>query len=249
MTNDQLKGQTAIVTGGARGIGKEIVLKLAGVGANIVIADLMTEQAVETAEEVKKLGSKALIQKVDISKMADVENMVKNTINEFKTIDILINNAGVTRDTLLIRMKEEDWDFVLKVNLTGTFNCTKSVAKFMIKQRKGRIVNIASIVGIMGNAGQSNYSASKAGIIGLTKTSAREFASRNITVNAIAPGFIDTEMTQSLNEKVKQQLKDQIPLGKLGMPEDIANCAKFLVSDDAAYITGQVINVNGGMLM
>ncbi len=244
-----LKGQTAVVTGGARGIGKEISLALARDGANIVIADLIAEQSEETAEEIKKLNCKALIQKVDISKTADVENMVQNTINEFKTLDILINNAGVTRDTLMVRMKEEDWDFVLKVNLTGTFNCSKAAAKYMMKQRKGRIVNIASIVGVMGNAGQANYSASKAGIIGLTKTSARELASRNITVNAVAPGFIDTEMTRSLNENIKQQLKEQIPVGKLGRPEDIANCIKFLVSDDASYITGQVIHVNGGMLM
>ena len=244
-----LKGQTAVVTGGARGIGKEISLVLAREGANIVIADLIAEQSEETAEEIKKLDCKALIQKVDVSKAADVENMVQNTINEFKTLDILINNAGVTRDTLMVRMKEEDWDFVLKVNLTGTFNCSKAAAKYMMKQRKGRIVNIASIVGVMGNAGQANYSASKAGIIGLTKTSARELASRNITVNAVAPGFIDTEMTRSLNENIKQQLKEQIPVGKLGRPEDIANCIKFLVSDDASYITGQVIHVNGGMLM
>ncbi|MBR34667.1 MAG: beta-ketoacyl-ACP reductase [Nitrospinae bacterium] len=244
-----LKGQTAVVTGGARGIGKEISLALARDGANIVIADLIAEQSEETAEEIKKLNCKALIQKVDISKTADVENMVQNTINEFKTLDILINNAGVTRDTLMVRMKEEDWDFVMKVNLTGTFNCSKAAAKYMMKQRKGRIVNIASIVGVMGNAGQANYSASKAGIIGLTKTSARELASRNITVNAVAPGFIDTEMTRSLNENIKQQLKEQIPVGKLGKPEDIANCIKFLVSDDASYITGQVIHVNGGMLM
>ncbi len=244
-----LKGQTAVVTGGARGIGKEIALSLARDGANIVIADLMTEQSEETAEEIKKLNCKALIQKVDVSKTADVEGMVKNTIDEFKALDILINNAGVTRDTLIVRMKEEDWDFVLRVNLTGTFNCTKAAAKYMMKQRKGKIVNIASIVGAMGNAGQANYSASKAGIIGLTKTSARELASRNITVNAVAPGFIDTEMTRSLNENIKQQLKEQIPMGKLGMPEDIANCIKFLVSDDASYITGQVVHVNGGMLM
>ena len=244
-----LKGQTAVVTGGARGIGKEISLALARDGANIVIADLIAEQSEETAEEIKKLNCKALIQKVDISKTADVENMVQNTINEFKTLDILINNAGVTRDTLMVRMKEEDWDFVLKVNLTGTFNCSKAAAKYMMKQKKGRIVNIASIVGVMGNAGQANYSASKAGIIGLTKTSARELASRNITVNAVAPGFIDTEMTRSLNENIKQQLKEQIPMGKLGRPEDIANCIKFLVSDDASYITGQVVHVNGGMLM
>ena len=249
MTNDQLKGQTAVVTGGARGIGKEIALALARDGANIVIADLITEQSEETAEEIKKLSCNALVQKVDVSKTADVEDMVRNTINEFKTLDILINNAGVARDALIVRMKEKDWDFVLKVNLTGTFNCTKAAAKYMMKQRKGRIVNITSIVGVMGNAGQANYSASKAGIIGLTKTSARELASRNITVNAVAPGFIDTEMTQSLNENIKQQLKEQIPMGKLGRPEDIANCIKFLVSDDASYRTGQVIHVNGGMLM
>lgn len=244
-----LKGQSAIITGGARGIGKEIALTLAKAGANIVIADLVLEQAQKTAEELKSLGCQALAQKVDVSKMQDVETMVQNTVNEFKTLDILVNNAGVTKDTLLIRMKEEDWEFVLKVNLTGTFNCTKTAAKIMIKQRKGRIVNIASIVGVMGNPGQANYSASKAGIIGLTKTTARELASRNISVNAVAPGFIDTEMTQSLNEKVKQQLKDQIPLGKLGQPEDIANCVKFLVSSNASYITGQVIHVNGGMYM
>jgi 3-oxoacyl-[acyl-carrier protein] reductase len=209
----------------------------------------MTGQSEETAEKIKKLNCKALIQKVDVSKTADVEGMVKNTIDEFKALDILINNAGVTRDTLIVRMKEEDWDFVLRVNLTGTFNCTKAAAKYMMKQRKGKIVNIASIVGAMGNAGQANYSASKAGIIGLTKTSARELASRNITVNAVAPGFIDTEMTRSLNENIKQQLEEQIPMGKLGRPEDIANCIKFLVSDDASYITGQVVHVNGGMLM
>tara|TARA_B100000315_G_scaffold242949_1_gene265758 strand:- start:554 stop:1297 length:744 start_codon:yes stop_codon:yes gene_type:complete len=245
----QLKGQTAVVTGGARGIGKEIALALARDGANIVIADLTAKESEETAEEIKKLSCKALIQKVDVSKTADVEDMVQNTIKEFKTLDILINNAGVTRDTLIVRMKQEDWDFVLKVNLTGTFNCTKAAAKYMMKQRKGKIVNIASIVGVMGNAGQANYSASKAGIIGLTKTSARELASRNITVNAVAPGFIDTEMTQSLNENIKQELKEHIPMGKLGRPEDIANCVKFLVSDSASYITGQVIHVNGGMLM
>ena len=244
-----LNGQTTVVTGGARGIGKEISLALARDGANIVVADLIVEQAEETAEEIRKLGCKALAQKVDVSKMADVENMVQCAINEFKSLDILINNAGVTRDALLVRMKEEDWDFVLRVNLTGTFNCIKAAAKYMMKQRNGRIVNIASIVGVMGNAGQANYSASKAGIIGLTKTAARELASRNITVNAVAPGFIDTEMTQSLSEDIKQRLKEQIPLGKLGMPEDIANCVKFLVSDNASYITGQVIHVNGGMLM
>lgn len=244
-----LKEQTAIITGGARGIGKEIALTLARAGANIVIADLILEKAQETADEVKKLGANALTVQVDVTKKEDVDNMLQETLKEYNSVDILINNAGVTRDTLIIRMKEEDWDFVLRVNLKGTFNCLKSAAKLMIKQRKGKIVNIASIVGFTGNVGQANYSASKAGVIALTKTAARELASRNITVNAIAPGFIDTDMTKSLNEEIKQKLKEQIPLGKLGMPEDIAHSVKFLVSEEASYITGQVIHVNGGMFM
>lgn len=244
-----LKEQTAIITGGARGIGKEIALTLARAGANVVIADLVLEKAQETADEVKKLGAKALVVQVDVTNKEDVDKLLQKTLKEYNSVDILINNAGVTRDTLIIRMKEEDWDFVLKVNLKGTFNCLKSAAKVMIKQRKGKIVNIASIVGFTGNVGQANYSASKAGVIALTKTAARELASRNITVNAIAPGFIDTDMTKSLNEEIKQKLKEQIPLGKLGMPEDIAHSVKFLVSEEASYITGQVIHVNGGMFM
>lgn len=244
-----LKEQTAIITGGARGIGKEIALTLARAGANVVIADLVLEKAQETADEVKKLGAKALVVQVDVTNKEDVDKLLQKTLKEYSSVDILINNAGVTRDTLIIRMKEEDWDFVLKVNLKGTFNCLKSAAKVMIKQRKGKIVNIASIVGFTGNVGQANYSASKAGVIALTKTAARELASRNITVNAIAPGFIDTDMTKSLNEEIKQKLKEQIPLGKLGMPEDIAHSVKFLVSEEASYITGQVIHVNGGMFM
>jgi len=242
-------GKSAIITGGARGIGREIALALAKSGANIVIADLISEEAQKTADEIKSLGRKAIALKTNVTIVNDVENMIQSTINEYKSVDILINNAGVTRDALLMRMKSEDWDFVLKVNLTGAFNCIKSAAKFMVKQRKGKIVNIASIVGFTGNVGQANYSASKAGIISLTKTAARELASRNITVNAVAPGFIDTEMTQNLSEKIKEKLKEQIPLGSLGMPEDIANCVKFLVSNEASYITGQVIHVNGGMLM
>ncbi len=242
-------GKSAIVTGGARGIGREIALALAKSGANIVIADLISEEAQKTADEIKSLGRKAIALKTNVTTVNDVENMIQAAINEYKSVDILINNAGVTRDALLMRMKSEDWDFVLKVNLTGAFNCIKSAAKFMVKQKKGKIVNIASIVGFTGNIGQANYSASKAGIMSLTKTAARELASRNITVNAVAPGFIDTEMTQNLSEKIKEKLKEQIPLGCLGMPEDIANCVKFLVSNEASYITGQVIHVNGGMLM
>ncbi len=242
-------GKSAIVTGGARGIGREIALALAKSGANIVIADLISEEAQKTADEIKSLGRKAIALKTNVTTVNDVENMIQAAINEYKSVDILINNAGVTRDALLMRMKSEDWDFVLKVNLTGAFNCIKSAAKFMVKQRKGKIVNIASIVGFTGNVGQANYSASKAGIMSLTKTAARELASRNITVNAVAPGFIDTEMTQALSEKIKEKLKEQIPLGYLGMPADIANCVKFLVSNEASYITGQVIHVNGGMLM
>ena len=242
-------GKSAIVTGGARGIGREIALALAKSGANIVIADLISEEAQKTADEIKSLGSKAIALKTDVTSLKDVENMIQAANNEYKSVDILINNAGITRDALLMRMKSEDWDFVLKVNLTGAFNCLKSAAKFMVKQRKGKIVNISSIVGFTGNIGQANYSASKAGIMSLTKTAARELASRNITVNAVAPGFIDTEMTQNLNEKIKEKLKEQIPFGRLGMPEDIANCVKFLVSNEASYITGQVIHVNGGMLM
>lgn len=242
-------GKSAIITGGARGIGREIALALAKSGANIVIADLISEEAQKTADEIKSLGRKAIALKTNVTTVNDVENMIQAANNEYKSVDILINNAGVTRDALLMRMKSEDWDFVLKVNLTGAFNCIKSAAKFMVKQRKGKIVNIASIVGFTGNVGQANYSASKAGIISLTKTAARELASRNITVNAVAPGFIDTEMTQNLSEKIKEKLKEQIPFGRLGMPEDIANCVKFLVSNEASYITGQVIHVNGGMLM
>jgi 3-oxoacyl-[acyl-carrier protein] reductase len=245
----KLEGRVAIVTGGGRGIGRYIALILAEEGADMVVSDIDTEGISETAEGIRSLGRRSLPIKSDVSLVDDVNNMVDRCISEFEKVDILINNAGITRDSLLVRMKEEDWDMVLRVNLTGTFNCMKAVTKHMMKQRSGKIVNIASIVGVMGNAGQANYSASKAGIIGLTKSIAKELAPRGINVNAIAPGFIDTDMTRSLPEKRREELLRQIPMGRFGVSKDIANCIKFLVSDDSDYITGQVIHVNGGMWM
>ncbi len=245
---NKLEGRVAIVTGGGRGIGRSIALTLAEEGADLIVSDIDPEGISETAEGVRSLGRKSQAVKADVSIVADVKHMVDKCIAEFGKVDILINNAGITRDSLLVRMKEEDWDIVLKVNLTGTFNCMKAVTKYMMKQRKGRIVNIASIVGVMGNAGQANYASSKAGIIGLTKSIAKELAPRGINVNAIAPGFIDTEMTRSMPEKAREELLKQIPMRRLGLPKDIANCIRFLVSDDSDYITGQVIHVNGGML-
>ena len=244
-----LNGQVALVTGAGRGIGKAIALALAKDGADLVISDIDLDSATETAEEVKGLGRDAIALKADVSNSAGVEEMFQAIIDKFGKIDILINNAGITRDGLLIRMKDEDWNLVLKINLDGAFYCSRAAGKLMMKQRSGRIVNIASIVGVMGNAGQVNYSASKAGLIGLTKSSARELASRGVTVNAIAPGFIDTAMTQALNDKVKEKLMEQIPMGRLGTAEDIANSIRFLVAPEASYITGQVLHINGGMLM
>ncbi|MBI5182996.1 MAG: 3-oxoacyl-[acyl-carrier-protein] reductase [Nitrospinae bacterium] len=245
----KLEGRVAIVTGGGRGIGRHIALILAEEGADMVISDIDPEGISETAEGIRSLGRRALPIKSDVSLVDDVNNMVDRCISELEKVDILINNAGITRDSLIVRMKEEDWDMVLRVNLTGTFNCMKAVTKYMMKQRRGKIVNIASIVGVMGNAGQANYSASKAGIIGLTKSIAKELAPRGINVNAIAPGFIDTDMTISLPEKIREGLLRQIPMGRFGVSKDIANCTKFLVSEDSDYITGQVIHVNGGMWM
>lgn len=244
-----LEDKVAIVTGGSRGIGKAIALELAGHGANIVIAAGNLEEINKTVQEIQAMGRKAIGVKTNVVKVEDVENLTKQTLDEFGKIDILVNNAGITRDTLLMRMKEEDWDAVLSVNLKGAFNCTKAVARPMMKQRSGKIINISSVVGLMGNAGQCNYSASKAGLIGLTKSSARELASRNITVNAIAPGFIQTEMTEVLSEEVKEQYMKSIPLQKLGTPADIANAVLFLASSMADYITGTVLNVNGGLYM
>jgi len=244
-----LKDNVALITGSAQGIGKAIAILLARKGADIVVSDLNPEKAEEVALEIEKLGRKCLVSITNVADFKDAELMIKKTMDEFGRIDILVNNAGIVKDSLLLRMKEENWDQVLDVNLKGTFNCTKAAIKFMVKQRSGKVVNIASISGEMGNIGQANYSASKAGVIGFTKTAARELATRGINVNAVAPGFIDTIMTQSLPQDIKENLKKQIPLERLGTPEDIAETVYFLVSEASSYITGQVINVNGGLYM
>ena len=244
-----LKDKVALVTGGAQGIGREIALNFAKEGANVIISDINLEKANETLKEIEALGVKGLALKADVSKLNEVEEIFNKIIEKFGRIDILVNNAGVTRDGLILRMSEEDFDFVISINLKGTFNCTKVASKYMIKQRYGRIVNISSVIGLMGNAGQSNYAASKAGVIGITKSVAKELASRNITVNAIAPGFISTAMTDKLTEEQKNAMLKAIPLGRFGKPLDVANVALFLVSPLADYITGQVIPVDGGMVM
>ncbi len=245
----KLKDQVALVTGAAQGIGKAVALLLAEEGADIVLSDVNLEKAEETAKEIEALGRRAMAIRANVAVFDEVERMVQEIIERFTQIHILVNNAGIARDKLLLRMSEEDWDLVLDINLKGTFNCTKAVIRYMSKQRSGKIVNIASVVGQMGNAGQSNYSASKAGVIGLTKTIAREFASRGINVNAIAPGYIVTPMTEALPEKAKEELKRMIPMERLGQPADVAQAVLFLVSEASNYITGQVINVNGGIYM
>ncbi len=244
-----LQGKTAIVTGAAQGIGRAIAENLAQAGADIAVVDLDPERSLDTVGAIEKLGRRALNLKVNVADTNDTKAMAEQVIKAWGKIDILVNNAGITRDGLLLRMKEEDWNLVLQINLNGTFNCTKAVLQPMTKQRYGRIVNIASIVGVIGNAGQANYSASKAAVIGFTKTVGREYASRNVTVNAVAPGFIDTAMTHGLPTDVKDTLLKQIPLGRLGTPGDVAAAVRFLVSEEAAYITGHVLHVNGGMLM
>ncbi len=243
-----LEGRVSIITGGARGIGKAIAMELADAGSDIVIFDVLDE-GVDTAREIEKKGRKAGFYKVDITDLDAVNSVVEKVLEEFGRIDILVNNAGITRDTLLMRMEESDFDLVIKVNLKGTFNCTKAVLKPMMRARWGRIINISSIIGLMGNAGQANYAASKAGIIGFTKSVAKELGKRNITVNAIAPGFIRTPMTDRLSDDVKEGYFKLIPLGRFGEPEDVAKVVRFLASDDAGYITGQVIQVDGGLLM
>jgi 3-oxoacyl-[acyl-carrier protein] reductase len=245
----ELKGKVALVTGGAQGIGKAVALMLARHGADVIVADVNLQKATETAKDVEATGRAAMAVNVDVTRLSDVEQMVESAIRQFGKIDILINNAGIARDKLILRMSEEDWDAVLDVNLKGTFHCTKAVIKHMSKQRSGKIVNIASVVGEMGNAGQANYSASKAGVIGLTKTIAREFAQRGINVNAIAPGFIQTPMTEALPGKAKEELQRMIPMERLGQPEDVAQAVLFLVSEASSYVTGQVLNVNGGIYM
>jgi 3-oxoacyl-[acyl-carrier protein] reductase len=244
-----LAGKIALVTGAAQGIGRDIALGLAADGADVAICDVNLETAQKTAADIEAKGRKSLALKANVAASADVTAMVDQVVEKFGRIDILVNNAGITRDGLILRMKDEDWDLVLSINLKGAFLCTKAALKYMTKQRSGTIINIASIVGAMGNAGQANYVASKAGLIGLTKTIAREYANRNVTANAVAPGFIDTAMTQALSENVRQELAKQIPLGRLGSSEDVASAVRFLASPAATYITGQVVHVNGGMYM
>ncbi|CAM3699712.1 3-oxoacyl-[acyl-carrier-protein] reductase [Mesobacillus zeae] len=246
----RLEGKVALVTGASRGIGREIALELAREGADVAVNYSGSEaRALETAEEIKKLGRNAIVIQADVSSSESVERMVKETIGAFGKLDILINNAGITKDNLIMRMKESDWDDVININLKGVFLCTKAVTRQMMKQRSGRIINISSIVGVMGNAGQANYVAAKAGVIGLTKTSAKELASRGITVNAVAPGFITTDMTDKLPEEVKAEMLKSIPLAKLGEPADIARTVIFLAGEDSRYITGQTLHVDGGMVM
>jgi 3-oxoacyl-[acyl-carrier protein] reductase len=244
-----LSGKVALVTGASRGIGKAVALKLAQAGADLIVTATSLERAEKTADEITALGRKALAVKVDVSNTSDVEALFAKTTEVFGRLDFLVNNAGITRDGLLMRMKDADWDAVVDTNLKGAFVCTREAIKLMGKAKGGSIVNISSVVGEMGNAGQANYCASKAGLIGFTKAVAREYARRNITVNAITPGFIETDMTDVLSASVKEDLLKQIPVGRLGKPEDIANAVLFLVSDMGSYITGHVLSVNGGMYM
>lgn len=244
-----LEGKVAIVTGASRGIGKAVALKLAREGADVVVTATTLESALKTATEIEALGRRAMALAVDVSDPSAVEGMVGSVAAAFGKVDIIVNNAGITRDGLILRMKDADWDAVIDVNLKGAFNCTREAAKLMTKARSGRIVNISSVVGEMGNAGQANYSASKAGMIGLTKSAARELAKRGITVNAVTPGFIETDMTGALSEKVREGLLQQIPLERFGTPDDVANAVYFLVSDMGGYVTGHVLSVNGGMYM
>ena len=244
-----LAGKVALVTGGAQGIGRAVVLMLATNGCDVAISDINKDTAGITTGEIEKMGRKSLAIEANVARFEDGERMVRETIEGLGRIDILVNNAGITRDKLLLRMSEEDWDAVLDVNLKGAFNCTRAALRHMTKQRSGRIVNIASVVGLMGNAGQANYAASKAGLIGFTKAVGREVGSRGITVNAVAPGYIDTPMTQALPEKAQEELKRLIPMVRLGTPEDVAKAVLFLVTGASDYITGQVLQVNGGLYM
>lgn len=244
-----LTDKIALVTGSGQGIGKEIALRLAHGGAEVIVCDINEEGIQETAKEIEKIGKKSIAIKVDVSDSVSVNECVSKVLDKMKKIDILVNNAGITRDALLVRMKDSDWNLVIRVNLTGTYNFTKAVAKHMMRQRSGKIVNVASVIGLMGNIGQTNYGASKAGIIGFTKSCARELAPRGINVNAVAPGFIETKMTENLPAEVRKRMLENVPLGRLGLPEDVAKVVLFLSSSLSDYLTGQVVNVCGGTVM
>ena len=245
----QLDGKKALVTGAARGIGRAIAEKLAAEGADVAVCDLNRDWLAETEQAITARGRKALTLATDVSQAASVQQTVDEALQVFGRLDILINNAGITRDGFLVRMSEEDWDQVLAVNLKGTFLFTKAVSRGMMKQKSGIIVNLASIIGLIGNAGQCNYAASKAGVIALTKSAARELAARNIRVNAVAPGFIETKMTAALPEAVREKMLAAIPMARFGLPDDVANVVLFLASPASAYMTGQVLNISGGMVM
>lgn len=245
----RLKEKVALITGGARGIGREIALCFAKEGANVVVWDVSLEAAQLTQKALESLGVKAFADLVDVTDFAQVEEGINKILDKFQKLDILVNNAGITKDSVLLKMPESEWDAVINVNLKGTFNCTKGAYKVMLKQRAGKIVNIASIIGIIGNFGQANYAASKAGIIALTKTTAKELASRGICVNAVAPGFIQTEMTEKLSPRLQEKMLSLIPLNRFGKPEDVAKLCVFLASSESDYITGQTIVIDGGMVM
>ena len=244
-----LQNKIAIVPGAGQGIGQAIAVRLAQEGAEVAVSDINLQTAEQTASQIRQMDRRSLALKVDVANFEDVQAMVEKSTEEFGRVDILVNNAGVTKDNLLVRMTQQQWDWVISVNLKGAFNCTKAVVPLMMRNRYGRIINIASVIGLVGNAGQANYAASKAGIIGLTKSAAKELASRGITVNAVAPGYIQTEMTERLPEQAKEAFLKTIPLQRAGLPQDVAGVVVFLASEDASYITGQVINIDGGMVM